>query len=49
VIVNLVVSKLDPSGRRELGNRVDRNCRWAVPAGFVAANALSAAYFLTFH
>lgn len=49
VIMNLVVSKLDQSGRRELGNRVDRTCRWAVPAGFLGANALSAAYFLTFH
>lgn len=49
VIVSLVVSKLDQSGRRELGNRVDRTCRWAVPVGFLGANALSAAYFLTFH
>jgi hypothetical protein len=49
VIVNLVVSKLDRSGRRELGDRVDRTCRWAVPAGFLGANALSAAYFVTFH
>jgi hypothetical protein len=49
VIVNLAVSQLDRSGRRELGDRVDRNCRWAVPAGFVGVNALSVAYFLTFH
>lgn len=49
VIVNLVVSKLDQSGRHRLGNRVDRTCRWAVPTGFFAANALNAAYFLTFH
>jgi hypothetical protein len=49
VIVNLVVAKLDQSGRRELGNRVDRTCRWAVPTGFFGANALSAAYFMTFH
>ena len=49
VIVNLAVSKLDRSGRRELGDRVDRTCRWVVPAGFVGANAVSAAYFLVFH
>jgi hypothetical protein len=49
VVVNLVVSKLDQAGRGALGNRVDRTCRWAVPAGFVAVNALSATYFLTFH
>jgi hypothetical protein len=49
VIVNLAVSKLDQSGRRELGDRVDRTCRWAVPAGFFGANALSAAYFMTFY
>ncbi len=49
VIMNLVVSKLDESGRRKLGDRVDRACRWAVPAGFVGVNALSAGYFLTFY
>jgi len=49
VIANLVVSKLDQSGRPELGNRLDRTCRWAVPLGFFGANALSAAYFLTFY
>lgn len=49
IIVNLVVSKFDQSGRRELGDRVDRTCRWAVPAGFFGANALSAVYFLSFH
>jgi hypothetical protein len=49
VIVNLVVARLDRSGRRELGDRVDRSCRWAVPAGFVGVNALSGAYFLTIH
>jgi hypothetical protein len=49
VIANLVVSKLDQSGRPELGDRLDRTCRWAVPLGFFGANALSAAYFLTFY
>lgn len=49
VVVNLVVSRLDRSGQRERGDRLDRICRWAVPAGFVAVNVVSAAYFLTFH
>jgi hypothetical protein len=49
VVVSLVVARLDDSGSSELGNRVDETCRWAVPAGFVTANALSAAYFLVFH
>jgi hypothetical protein len=48
VVLNLVVSKLDQSGRRQVGNRLDRTCRWAMPAGFVLANALSFAYFMTF-
>ena len=49
VVVNLVVSKLDQSGRSALGDRVDRVCRWAVPAGFFGANVLSAAYFTVLH
>jgi len=49
VCVNLVVSKLDQSGRRELGDRVDRTCRWAVPVGFFGVNALAVVYFLAFH
>ena len=31
VVICLVVSGLDRSGRSELGNRVDRVCRWAFP------------------
>jgi len=49
VVLNIVVSKLDQSGRRELGDRLDRTCRWAVPAGFLGINLLSAAWFLTVH
>ena len=49
VIVNLVVAKLDQSGQSQAGDRVDRVCRWAVPAGFFGSNAVCAAYFLTFH
>jgi len=49
VVVNLAVSRMDRSGRSAQGDRIDRISRWAVPAGFVGVNALSAAYFLTFH
>jgi hypothetical protein len=49
VVVNLVVSKLDQSGRREMGNRVDLTCRWAFPLGFLGLNAVNALYFLGFH
>lgn len=45
VVVNLVVSKLDQSGRRDAGNRVDVACRWGFPLLFVGLNALNALYF----
>lgn len=45
VVVNLVVSKLDQAGRRDLGDRVDFTCRWAFPLVFVGLNAASAFYF----
>lgn len=46
VVVNLVVAKLDRAGRSELGDRLDRACRWLLPLGFFGANGLSAAWFL---
>ncbi len=46
VVINLVVSKLDQAGKRQLGDRVDRTCRWAFPLLFVGVNAVSAVYFL---
>jgi hypothetical protein len=49
VVVNLVVSKLDQTGRMEAGNRVDERCRWAFPLVFFGGNALSAVYFLSLH
>jgi len=49
VLINLVVSKMDQSGRVDLGTRIDEVCRWAVPLGFFGANALSAVYFILFH
>jgi hypothetical protein len=31
VVINLVVSRLDRRGESELGDRIDRRCRWAFP------------------
>jgi Neurotransmitter-gated ion-channel ligand binding domain len=31
VVINLVVGTLDKQGKSELGDRVDRRCRWAFP------------------
>jgi hypothetical protein len=46
VVVNLVVAKLDRTGRRAAGDRLDATCRWAFPLLFVALNAANAAFFL---
>lgn len=42
VVVNLVVGALDQQGRGELGDRVDRICRWAFPLGYFALQGLLA-------
>ena len=31
VVINLVIGSLDKKGKNELGNRVDRHCRWIFP------------------
>jgi len=45
VVVNLAVGHLDRSGRRELGDRIDRRCRWAFPLSYAAALLLATGYF----
>lgn len=40
VVVNLTIDRLNRSGRRAVGDRLDAVCRWAFPLGFLAANAL---------
>jgi len=45
VLVNLRVSVLDRTGRREQGDALDRRCRWAFPMGYVASLALATLYF----
>ncbi len=49
VVINLVVSKLDQAGRRDVGNRVDVTCRWAFPVLFVGLNVVNVAYFVGVH
>lgn len=34
VVINLVVGTLDKQGKSELGDRVDRRCRWAFPLAY---------------
>ncbi|TDI72964.1 MAG: hypothetical protein E2O82_07195 [Betaproteobacteria bacterium] len=34
VVVNLVVSMLDRRGKIELGDRIDRRCRWGFPLAY---------------
>lgn len=48
VVLNLVVSKLDHSGRVELGDRVDRRCRWLFPLTLFVLNAGSVILFFLF-
>ena len=48
VLVNLVVDGLDRRGRRELGDRIDRTCRWAFPVGFLGLNLVGLGAFLAF-
>lgn len=45
VIENLVVGALDRRGDEELGNRLDRACRWLFPLGYGVAIALMVGFF----
>jgi hypothetical protein len=45
VVINLVVGRMDRTGRRELGDRIDRRCRLAFPAAYATLLALATAYF----
>jgi hypothetical protein len=49
VVVNLVVGRFDRTHRAEVGDRIDRVCRWAFPVAYLGTNALAGAYFLVFH
>jgi hypothetical protein len=45
VVVNLTVGAIDRRGDQELGNRIDRTCRWLFPLGYASAIALMVGYF----
>jgi len=45
VVVNLVVGRLDRTGRHDQGDRIDRRCRWAFPLGYLGAVLLAAGYY----
>jgi len=38
VVINLVVGALDQRGKHELGDRVDRRCRWVFPLVYFGLN-----------
>jgi len=40
VVVNLAVGSCDKAGKHELGNRIDRHCRWGFPLAYAATLAL---------
>lgn len=46
VVVNLRVGALDAKGESGRGDRLDRRCRWAFPAGYFAGTALLCAYYV---
>ena len=45
VVVNLVVGRMDRTGRRELGDRIDRRCRWVFPTMYATLLLVAATYF----
>jgi hypothetical protein len=45
VVINLLVGRLDRTGRRELGDRVDLTCRWAFPGAYVTLLLAAVGYF----
>lgn len=45
VVISLVVDKLNRRGRTELGDKVDRVCRWAFPLGYVVALCAMGMFF----
>ena len=46
VMVNLRVGWLDQHGRREVGDRLDRRCRWLFPLGYASLLTLTCLYYL---
>jgi hypothetical protein len=38
VVVNLVVGAMDKRGKHEIGDRIDRRCRWIFPLAYFGLN-----------
>ena len=47
VIISIVVDKLNRAGRKVVGDRLDRTCRWVFPIGYTVTIALITTIFLT--
>jgi hypothetical protein len=45
VVVNLIVGRLDRTGRHVQGDRFDRRCRWVFPLCYLGAVLLAAGYY----
>jgi hypothetical protein len=49
VVINLVVGTLDKRGNSELGDRIDRRCRWAFPVAYFGLLLIMLAVALLFY
>lgn len=45
VVISFVVNGLNRSDRKDVGDRVDRICRWAFPVGYTTISGLIYLYF----
>ena len=46
IIISVIVEKLDLSGRKETGDKLDRICRWAFPVGYIIISFLIGILFI---
>ena len=45
VVINLVVGYYDRIGEKEVGDKVDRACRWSFPVSYVVLNIVQLIFF----
>ncbi len=48
VIVTLISGKLDQAGKKSVGDKLDRVCRWAFPASYAILTLIVYAFFAYF-
>jgi hypothetical protein len=48
-VINVVVSVLDKRGKFELGDRIDRGCRWWFPVAYFGLLAVMVAVAILFY